>query len=616
MLQHIPDRVDFVPPHQGRNILPNCPFFNRLLRLAHDAPSRPIIADVNLGVEKSRIQLLTDVLEMRNDLLDALDETSRADLASRGARRGPVFIAVLAAGGYEYTVAVLGILALGGGAAVVPISPQAPLKEACYFMEKAQCVAVLTASNLSQQGSALEATIRSQRQGTSLPFRRILIAPSLRSHSLRPHDITTSSDRYPDDNAAGYVIFTSGTTGPPKGACHRRGLIHEVARSIADHYKVSESDRILHMLPVHHATGAYLSFFPFLVQGACIEFRAGAFSAEWTWKRWRKGGISFFTGVPTMYVRMMRYFQQHNPGGLSSSNSSSPIGVIDATTAAAAATRIRGMLCGTSALPRPVEEFWETLRGGKRILTRYGSTESGAVFKMALEPGDTPSGSVGVVSPGVEVRFEDDGDEGELLIKSPSMFMGYLSDEAATRATHDAQGFYKTGDIARREGKYYFILGRASVDILKSGGYKISALDVERECLGLPYVNEVMVVGVDDPEWGQRVAAAVTLREDQSTYSYRGSSGGNSGSRALTLAQLRSDLAGKLARYKLPTLLRVVDGELPKNATGKVAKKVSGPMLFPANYAQIPEVQVWSNAAGATGPSSPERRNTAGMARL
>ncbi len=85
------------------------------------------------------------------------------------------------------------------------------------------------------------------------------------------------------------------------------------------------------------------------------------------------------------------------------------------------------MLCGTSALPRPVEEFWETLRGGKRILTRYGSTESGAVFKMALEPGATPSGSVGVCSPGVQVRFADGGDEGELLIKSPGMFMGYVS---------------------------------------------------------------------------------------------------------------------------------------------------------------------------------------------
>ncbi|KIW99321.1 uncharacterized protein Z519_00984 [Cladophialophora bantiana CBS 173.52] len=589
---HIQDRSDFVPPHNGRNVLPNCPFFNQMLRLAHDAPARPIVADVNLDVEKSRIQLLTDVLEMRNDLLERLDETIAKDLLGRGDGGARVFVAVLAPGGYEFTVAVLGLLALG--AVVVPISPQAPVEEASYFIEKAQCVAVLTAGNCDQLGTVLENAVRRLRNKSD--FCRILIAPLLKSWSYRPQDIVISSDRYPDDNAPGFVIFTSGTTGRPKGALHRRAMIHEVARSVADHYKVAEEDRILHLLPVHHATGAYLSFFPFLIRGACIEFRSGPFSAEWTWERWKRGGVTFFTGVPTMYVRMMRHFQQQQQ------SSSSPSANIESVTTAAAATRIRGMLCGTSALPRPVEEFWETLRGGKRILTRYGSTESGAVFKMALDPGDTPSGSVGVCSPGVEVRFADGSDEGELLVKSPSMFMGYLSDEQATRAAHDANGFYKTGDIARREGAYYFILGRASVDILKSGGYKISALDVERECLGLPYINEVMVVGVDDAEWGQRVAAAVSLRADQTTYAYSfrgGSDDGSRGGRQLTLEQLRKDLADKLARYKLPTLLRVIDGELPKTATGKVSKKATGPLLFPENYAQIPDVQIWSASAPA-----------------
>jgi malonyl-CoA/methylmalonyl-CoA synthetase len=323
---------------------------------------------------------------------------------------------------------------------------------------------------LAHQGRELEtAVLRRQRSGQQqnklqlqlqrdFDFRQILIAPSLRSWSHRPDDIASSSDRYMDDNAPAFVIFTSGTTGRPKGAVHRRAMMHEVARSVADHYKVGEDDRILHLLPVHHATGAYLSFFPFLIRGASIEFRSGPFSADWTWERWKKGGISFFTGVPTMYVRMMRHFQHNNNNNNSSSSSSRAVvmtsssssssssttspsdeGFINSATAAttaaaaaAAATQIRGMLCGTSALPRPVEEFWETLRGGKRILTRYGSTESGAVFKMALEPGDTPSGSVGVCSPGVQVRFADGGgggsggDEGELLIKSPGMFMGYV----------------------------------------------------------------------------------------------------------------------------------------------------------------------------------------------
>lgn len=136
--------------------------------------------------------------------------------------------------------------------------------------------------------------------------------------------------------------------------------------------------------------------------------------------------------------------------------------------------------------------------------------------------------------------------------------------------------------MAKRQGKYYFIIGRASVDIMKSGGYKISALDVEREILALPYIAEVIVVGVDDQEFGQRVAALVTLHEEERM-------------RKLKLKDLRHDLRGRLAGYKLPTMLRVVDGEFPKTASGKVLKKRLGPQFFPSNYREIPEVQVWES---------------------
>ncbi len=164
----------------------------------------------------------------------------------------------------------------------------------------------------------------------------------------------------------------------------------------------------------------------------------------------------------------------------------------------------------------------------------------------------------------------------------------YLFDDVATAAAHDNDGYFRTGDIGHREGQYYFIDGRASLDIIKSGGYKISALDVERECLGLPYIAEAMVVGVEDEEFGQRVGAVVTLRDDQSTYST-----GQAG-RKLLLDDLRKNLKGKLIGYKLPTLLRVIDGELPKSQTGKVLKRMLGPKLFPpSKWHEIPEIQVW-----------------------
>jgi acyl-CoA synthetase (AMP-forming)/AMP-acid ligase II len=164
----------------------------------------------------------------------------------------------------------------------------------------------------------------------------------------------------------------------------------------------------------------------------------------------------------------------------------------------------------------------------------------------------------------------------------------YLHDEKATKEAHDKDGYFKSGDIARREGKYYFILGRASIDIIKSGGYKISALDVEREVLGLDYVSEVMVVGVEDEEFGQRVAATISLKTDPNTTR-----------NSLTLAELREDLRTKLNGYKMPTILRLVQGELPKSGTAKVQKKILGPKFFPPNYREIPEVQVWSKGKSA-----------------
>lgn len=165
----------------------------------------------------------------------------------------------------------------------------------------------------------------------------------------------------------------------------------------------------------------------------------------------------------------------------------------------------------------------------------------------------------------------------------------YLYDPEATKQAHDEDGWFKTGDIARRDGDFYTIVGRASVDIIKSGGYKISATDIERECLNLPYVKEAMVVGVRDEEFGQRVGAVIVVKPGPGPEAQE--------EPALTLQQLREDLRHSLANYKLPTILRVVEGELPKGVTGKLQKKLLGPELIPQpGYELLPEVQVWRRA--------------------
>ncbi|KAL2867250.1 uncharacterized protein BJX67DRAFT_381264 [Aspergillus lucknowensis] len=552
------DRTLLVPRHVGENVLPNLPFFEKLLRYAHRQPPGVAIRDLNAGVEKTYLQLLSDALALRKVVRGALSAETLRDLDNDQ----EVFIALIAPGGYEYAVAFTAIIALG--AAVVPITTALPVEEAKSLVLRSRSIAIISSSNAASLARGVSAAL-SER---GLPT--LTISPHLRQSPLPAHSIIVSSDIVPNINAAALVIFTSGTTGPPKGAVQRRSYLTTAAEDVADHYRLTESDTVLHLLPVHHATGIGVTFLSFLLSGACIEFRGGSFDPAWTWERWRRGGVTVFSGVPTIYTRMMRYFNTHI----------APLATQERAAYVDGARKLRVLLCGTSALPSPVHDFWSKILGGKSILTRYGGTEFHAVLKAALD-GSTPVNSVGLVSPGVSLKLTE---EGMVLVKGPNLFSKYLHDERATAAAHDAEGYFITGDIARREGDNYFILGRASIDIIKSGGYKLSALDIEREILGLEYIGEVMVVGVDDDEYGQRVAAAVTLKDHES---------------GLSLDKLRHDLRDRLAGYKMPTVLRVVEGEIPKSGTGKVQKKILGPKYFGKEYKWDPEVQVWERKAKA-----------------
>ncbi|KAL4803111.1 hypothetical protein BDV18DRAFT_166447 [Aspergillus unguis] len=554
------DRTLTVPSHTGPNVLPNQPFFEKLLRFAHRDPPQLAIRDVNAGVEKSYLQLLSDALALRKALKNTLSPETLRELE----HDKEVFIALIAPGGYEYAVAFTAVLALG--AAVVPITPALPIEEAKALMVRAGCVAILSSNNAE---SLAKGVVGAMKPTASLPH--LSISRYLQPKPLPAHSILISSNPVPDMNAAAIVIFTSGTTGPPKGAVQRRSYITSAAEDVAEQYRLTENDTVLHCLPVHHATGIGITFLPFLVVGATVEFRSGGFDAGWVWERFSKTAemrLTVFSGVPTIYTRMMRYFQS-NIAGLPPSKQEGYISGV---------RRLRVLLCGTSALPAPVQSFWTRILNGRQILTRYGGTEFHAVLKSSID-GSSPMNSVGRVSPGVELRLSP---EGEILLRGPNMFAKYLNDPTATATAHDANGFFKTGDIATCKDGQYSILGRASIDIIKSGGYKLSALDIEREILGLDYVSEVMVVGVEDEEYGQRVAAAVVLKDEYRSKGF-----------TLSLEQLRKDLREVLAGYKMPTVLRVLDGEIPKSGTGKVQKKILGLVYFPKDYKSVEGVQVW-----------------------
>jgi malonyl-CoA/methylmalonyl-CoA synthetase len=203
---------------------------------------------------------------------------------------------------------------------------------------------------------------------------------------------------------------------------------------------------------------------------------------------------------------------------------------------------------------------WQAITG-HALLERYGMTEIGMALSNPLD-GERRPGAVGVPLPGVEVRLMDEqgrsvvtGEPGEIQVRGGSVFLEYWQRPDATRAVFQ-DGWFRTGDIAVVERGAYRMLGRSSVDILKTGGYKVSALEVEAVLRRHPAIAECAVVGVEDPEWGDRVSVAVELRDGA----------------ALTLDELRGWARAELAPYKVPRALVIVVA-LPRNSMGKVTKQ-------------------------------------------
>jgi malonyl-CoA/methylmalonyl-CoA synthetase len=224
-----------------------------------------------------------------------------------------------------------------------------------------------------------------------------------------------------------------------------------------------------------------------------------------------------------------------------------------------AARALRLMVSGSAALPVQTLVRWREITG-HTLLERYGMTETGMILSNPYQ-GERRPGFVGLPLPGVEVRLVTDsgvsvpdGEAGELEVRGANVFKEYWGRPDATRDAF-RDGWFRTGDTAILDRGSYRLLGRSSVDILKSGGYKISALEIEEVLRSHPSIAECAVVGVSDPEWGDRVSVAVELRAGA----------------ALTLEELRAWAKDRLAPYKIPRALQLV-GALPRNAMGKVVK--------------------------------------------
>jgi malonyl-CoA/methylmalonyl-CoA synthetase len=348
----------------------------------------------------------------------------------------------------------------------------------------------------------------------------------------------------PDPSRRAMIVYTSGTTGKPKGVVTTHANIEAQITALIEAWEWTAEDRILLVLPLHHVHGIINVVGCALWAGATCEMLP-RFDARETWQRIGTGRLTLFMAVPTIYQRLIAAWNEADPAERRSWSDG--------------CRRIRLMVSGSAALPVGVLEEWRA-RSGHTLLERYGMTELGMALSNPLH-GERRPGFVGTPLPSVEVRLVDDGGRpvpagtpGQIEVRGPNVFLEYWNRPAETRDAF-RDGWFRTGDTAVCQDGYFRILGRTSVDIIKTGGYKVSALEIEEELRHHPSIAECAVVGLPDPEWGERIAVAVELRKDA----------------RLDLEELRDWARARLAPYKLPRALRAV-AALPRNAMGKVIK--------------------------------------------
>lgn len=521
---------------------------------------------------------LTDRVELIGSVLP---DRQQSDPAEPGAR-----IALLCTAGRDWASAFLAVLAAGHVA--VPLATMHPPAEWHYTLQDADCSLVLVSAEWAERIQPTAALLGLELR--TLPAAPLQASPQRIGQQAAAVDACTPV----------FIIYTSGSTGKPKGVLHTQGSLQAQVQALSEAWAWRAGDGILNVLPLHHIHGMVNIYASALWNGAAIREMHG-FDAQGVWTafgesldpeaaalgKMPKGQPAsteaapaarfptLFMAVPTVYQKLLQHAQGLSPEAKA---------VLRKSCGA-----LRLMVSGSAALPVPLLESWEALTG-QRLLERYGMSEIGMGLSQLLN-GTRYPGTVGMPLPGVECRIRATSESdvpqaaqavreanvdavvqakpvsGELLVRGPALFARYWMRPEASAAAFDG-AWFQTGDVVERytDGPmagHYRILGRSSVDILKSGGYKVSALEVEAALLAHPYILEAAVVGLEDPQWGERIAAALVLD--------RAIPACAEASEAELQERWRSFLSMQLAPYKIPRAWKHVEA-LPRNALGKVLK--------------------------------------------
>jgi fatty acid CoA ligase FadD36 len=341
----------------------------------------------------------------------------------------------------------------------------------------------------------------------------------------------------PSTSDADLILYTSGTTGPPKGVQLDRAAIAHDLDALAAAWAWTPDDILVHGLPLFHVHGLILGILGALRTGSVLVHTGRPTAA-----RYAAAAGTLYFGVPTVWSR------------------------ICAEPSAARALRpARLLVSGSAPLPEPVFAALRHLAGHEPV-ERYGMTET-LITVSARADGPRRPGTVGVPLAGVQTRVSDldSGDPmpagaevvGELQVRGPTLFLGYLGNAHATAGSYTMDGWFRTGDAAaiRNDGSHV-IVGRATTDLIKTGGFRVGAGEVEDALLAHPAVREAAVIGVPDADLGQEIVAYVVADP-------------------VAPNELVDFVAARLSHHKRPRRVHVVES-LPRNALGKVQKSRLG----------------------------------------
>lgn len=428
----------------------------------------------------------------------------------------------------DFVTTYLGILWLG--AIVVPVNTRYRERELRHMLNDAGARFLVT-----DPGGAMEARKVAETTGSVQRVLKLGEDDDLGMSTASP-PLQEPVPLRPEDPAV--IGYTSGTTGRSKGAIMTHGNYCSNSAAVTDAWEWTSDDHLLLVLPLFHTHGLAVGLHGTILRGSTITLTRG-FDAASVLMELSRGRVTMFFGVPTMYTRLLA----------------------EARTRTERPRGVRLLVSGSAPLsPQILEEVENVF--GIRILERYGMTET--VMNLGNPfAGVRKAGSVGVPFGGIEARIADavtdlpveDGTMGEIQLRGPNISPGYWNDDAATAEVWTADGWFRTGDLGYRDSDgYFFLTGRAK-ELIISGGFNVYPREVEEVLESHPAVTQAAVLGMPDPDLGEKVVAAVVVRA------------------AVPPHELQQFCRERLASFKKPRDIHVFDS-LPRNALGKVQKHV------------------------------------------